>query len=195
MLQQGPSLNPSQPDSEESISSSGRHSPIEGDGDGFDYQHHESELEHSSQPDAAAATAGSALPEGAYNAARLLKLLLTCNMSERAIDQLLQLLLADDFDLQHLPTNYRGLRKLGDEFVAAQTHARDTEGCSGASASLQARTLPAADFGLDGCLASSDAITAYTRDVRTVLVERLQTLQPEQLHLEYKQTVNSEGDR
>ena len=132
---------------------------------------------------------GPALPtESAYNAARLLKLLLDCKVSERGMTRLLQLLTSEDFSTEGLPMHSRGLKQLANQFVAAQTGSRS------AAETQETRSEPASHFELEG-ICTASVITVHTRSVKHVLSERLRSLTSANIVRGYERTTDATGQR
>jgi hypothetical protein len=146
---------------------------------------------HSSTAAAAAAAAAAAEATAACNAAKLVQVLLELNISEKGANKLLKVLKHSSFTLESVPNSYRALRRASETFVAAQSQAHSSSN----AAAMQERSATPQHFGLEGCITSS-SITAYSRDVRSVLVERLQTLTSAQLAQGYeRRTQDSAGNR
>ena len=127
-------------------------------------------------------------------AAQLLKLCLDNNMSQKGITVLLQLAATPGFDMGGMPSKYGSLRRRAEHYVHAVTSTGKWDGAPPAATTLRCYKCPPEQFGLEG-LTTRSYVPVYIRDLKAVLIERLQSLRRADVVVEYEETFDWEGNR
>ena len=142
----------------------------------------------------AVAKAAAAAAADDLCAAQLMKTCMDQNMSEKGITAVLKLITSADFNLKTIPKHCAQLKSRAEDYVSTVTADEWGAEQRPTAEGLRYYKQNPAQFGLQG-LTTRSYIPVYIRDLRAVLVERLQSLSTKEVHLGYLEGHDHEGNR